>query len=181
MCKPGITRLRFHLPASSRAVILNQLQAMPRSLDVGNFDVRICDTGDIANDLRVARRAGDDFDINWVSAMENSRCQSGEGFDDAVQAAAASDVVLMVMGEESILSGEAHCRADISLPGAQLEIRLSSDLTNWSTVYTRPAEGGDWIPNGTIAEVVVDPVTGAVTLSTSGFPDKNFAQLRISL
>jgi beta-glucosidase len=25
----------------------------------------------------------------------------------------------MVLGEEAILSGEAHCRADITLPGAQ--------------------------------------------------------------
>ena len=28
----------------------------------------------------------------------------------------------MFLGEESILSGEAHCRADINLPGAQAEL-----------------------------------------------------------
>ncbi len=39
-----------------------------------------------------------------------------------MEAAAQSDVAIMFMGEESILSGEAHCRADIDLPGAQGEL-----------------------------------------------------------
>ncbi len=33
-----------------------------------------------------------------------------------------SDAVVLFLGEESILSGEAHSRADISLPGAQAEL-----------------------------------------------------------
>jgi beta-glucosidase len=36
-----------------------------------------------------------------------------------VDAARAADVVLLFVGEEAILSGEAHSRADIRLPGAQ--------------------------------------------------------------
>jgi beta-glucosidase len=44
------------------------------------------------------------------------------GFAAAVAAARASDVVLFFAGEEAILSGEAHSRADISLPGAQKEL-----------------------------------------------------------
>ena len=43
-------------------------------------------------------------------------------FDDAVAIAASSDVAVLFLGEESILSGEAHSRADISLPGEQAEL-----------------------------------------------------------
>ena len=39
--------------------------------------------------------------------------------NEAVAAAEQSEVAILVLGEESILSGEAHCRADIGLPGAQ--------------------------------------------------------------
>ena len=37
-------------------------------------------------------------------------------------AASESDAVVLFLGEESILSGEAHSRADIDLPGAQVEL-----------------------------------------------------------
>ena len=53
--------------------------------------------------------------------METSRSRSA-AFDEAVAAAAESDAVLLMLGEESILSGEAHSRADIGLPGAQVEL-----------------------------------------------------------
>ena len=36
--------------------------------------------------------------------------------------AAAADAVIVFLGEESILSGEAHSRADIGLPGSQVEL-----------------------------------------------------------
>ena len=36
--------------------------------------------------------------------------------------AAAADAVIVFLGEESILSGEAHSRADIDLPGSQVEL-----------------------------------------------------------
>lgn len=37
----------------------------------------------------------------------------------AVAVAKGADVIVMFAGEEAVLSGEAHCRADITLPGAQ--------------------------------------------------------------
>lgn len=37
-------------------------------------------------------------------------------------AAEKADVVIMFGGEEAVLSGEAHCRADITLPGAQSQM-----------------------------------------------------------
>ena len=66
--------------------------------------------------------AGGDVQIEYVRAMETSRSKSTQPFDEAVAAARRSDAVLLFLGEESILSGEAHSRADIDLPGAQAEL-----------------------------------------------------------
>jgi beta-glucosidase len=65
---------------------------------------------------------GDRLEVNFVRAMETSRSTSTEPFDDAVNTASRSDAVVLFLGEEAILSGEAHSRADISLPGAQAEL-----------------------------------------------------------
>ena len=54
--------------------------------------------------------------------MATSRDRNTDAFEAVAEAAGQSDVVLMFLGEESILSGEAHCRADINLPGAQAEL-----------------------------------------------------------
>ena len=63
--------------------------------------------------------AGEKVQVRWAQGMETSRCRKNDSFDDAVALAADSDVAVMFMGEESILSGEAHCRAEIDLPGNQ--------------------------------------------------------------
>ncbi len=65
---------------------------------------------------------GDRADINYVRALETSRSRDTGGFGEALAAARASDAVVLFLGEESILSGEAHSRADIDLPGAQVEL-----------------------------------------------------------
>ena len=54
-----------------------------------------------------------------MAALKNSRDTSREHFGAAVAAAEASEVVLLFLGEEQILSGEAHSRAFLNLPGAQ--------------------------------------------------------------
>ena len=65
---------------------------------------------------------GDRAEINYVRALETSRSRDTGGFGEALAAARASDAVVLFLGEESILSGEAHSRADIDLPGAQIEL-----------------------------------------------------------
>jgi beta-glucosidase len=60
--------------------------------------------------------------VHYAPGLTLSRDKSRKGFTDAVEAANKSDVVIMFLGEESILSGESHCRADITLPGAQNEL-----------------------------------------------------------
>jgi len=44
------------------------------------------------------------------------------GFDEAIAAAKKSEVVFMVLGEPAHMSGEARSRADIGLPGLQLDL-----------------------------------------------------------
>ncbi len=62
---------------------------------------------------------GNSTTVRHVRALDTTRSYDAREFDHARTAARESDVVLLVLGEESILSGEAHCRSDIRLPGAQ--------------------------------------------------------------
>ena len=65
---------------------------------------------------------GDSVTVHHVPAMQTSRSRETEPFDEAVNAAKIADVAVLFLGEEAILSGEAHSRADIDLPGAQEEL-----------------------------------------------------------
>lgn len=60
--------------------------------------------------------------LTFVPAYDYSRATSKEEIPAAVEAARNADVVLAFLGEESILSGEGRCRADITLPGIQKEL-----------------------------------------------------------
>lgn len=57
--------------------------------------------------------------LRYERALEHSRTESHKGFKKALRAAKKADVIVYVGGEEAALSGEAHSRADIRLPGAQ--------------------------------------------------------------
>ena len=65
---------------------------------------------------------GDEVRINWARGLENSRSRRPDACEQAVEAARQSQVAILFLGEESILSGEAHCRADIDLPGSQEQL-----------------------------------------------------------
>lgn len=62
--------------------------------------------------------------INFIyePTLAFSRDKNTKDFSKAVNAAKKSDIVLLFLGEESILSGEAHCLADIKLQGVQSEL-----------------------------------------------------------
>ncbi|MCL7962006.1 MAG: beta-glucosidase BglX [marine benthic group bacterium] len=70
---------------------------------------------------------GPDVEVRYERALETTRSRSDAGFPAALEAARSSDAVVLFLGEESILSGEAHSRADIRLPGIQE--RLISELS----------------------------------------------------
>ncbi|MGK0500780.1 MAG: beta-glucosidase [Oceanicoccus sp.] len=69
------------------------------------------------------------FNVHYAKGLNNSRDKSEQGFDQAIHAANQSDAVVMFVGEEAILSGEAHCRADINLPGHQQQLIEAIALT----------------------------------------------------
>ena len=60
--------------------------------------------------------------VKYVQALPYSRSKDNSQFKKALLAAQNSDMVLVFVGEESILSGEAHSRADITLPGIQEDL-----------------------------------------------------------
>ncbi len=64
-------------------------------------------------------RAGAGVTVEYVRGLASTRSRDRSGFAEAVAAADRADAVVLVLGEEAILSGEAHCRTDITLPGAQ--------------------------------------------------------------
>lgn len=72
---------------------------------------------------------GDNVTITHVPCTQSKYDKSLDDFDEAVAAAKAADVVLLFVGEEEALSGEAHCRTDLSLPGSQSRlVQLLSEL-----------------------------------------------------
>ncbi len=70
--------------------------------------------------LRKALRSG--VKLDYIEALPHTRSHDHSAFERAADLASASDAVLLFLGEEAILSGEAHSRADITLPGAQAEL-----------------------------------------------------------
>lgn len=63
-------------------------------------------------------RVGDQ-NLSYAAGLEHSRSSDESQFTEAIEIAKGADKIIFVGGEESALSGEAHSRADIRLPGAQ--------------------------------------------------------------
>lgn len=74
---------------------------------------------DVITPLKALRQRLGENSVKYERAMKNSRDLSHDGFAAAVAAAQSADVVLLFLGEEHILSGEARSRAFLGLPGAQ--------------------------------------------------------------
>lgn len=62
--------------------------------------------------------------VNYIyePALDFSRDKSTANFEKAKQAAASADVAIVFLGEESILSGEAHSLSNINLIGVQSDL-----------------------------------------------------------
>ena len=59
--------------------------------------------------------------VSYVPGLRYSR-EKKEGFDEVLSAARGADVIVAFVGEEAILSGEAHSLADLNLIGSQSEL-----------------------------------------------------------
>ena len=57
--------------------------------------------------------------ILYAKGLGTTRSNNTDGFAKAIKAAQQAQAVVVFAGEEAILTGEAHCRAWLDLPGAQ--------------------------------------------------------------
>lgn len=122
--------------AESAVLLKNEHQLLPLSTDIRSVAV-VGPMSDAPSDqlgtwvfdgdatmavtpLQALRtKFGNRLKIISEKGLTYSRDTSLVHIEKAVKAASAADVILFFAGEESILSGEAHCRADINLPGKQ--------------------------------------------------------------
>ncbi len=72
--------------------------------------------------LQALRELLGDEAVTYARALPTTWSRGREGFAEAVEAARQADAAVLFLGEDAILSGEAHCRADIGLPGVQEEL-----------------------------------------------------------
>ncbi|MEM9553324.1 MAG: glycoside hydrolase family 3 N-terminal domain-containing protein [Acidobacteriota bacterium] len=102
-----------------RVAVVGPLADAPHEqLGTWSFDGRAADSRTPVTALR--ERLGER--VAFAPGLSHSRDTSHDGFAAALDAARRSDVVLFFGGEEAILSGEAHSRADLALPGAQVAL-----------------------------------------------------------
>lgn len=105
------------LKPSQKIAVIGPLADAPREqLGTWVFDGN---KGDSQTPLKALQNSFGEDNVFYASGLSHSRSLSEEGFAAAITAAKKSDVILFFAGEEAILSGEAHSRANINLPGLQ--------------------------------------------------------------
>lgn len=103
------------LSPANKIVVIGPLAHKPREqLGTWSFDG---DKNFTSTPVKALRAANKSFD--FVETLSFSRDRDTRHFNKAIAAAKKADVILFFGGEEAILSGEAHSRASIKLPGAQ--------------------------------------------------------------
>ena len=76
----------------------------------------------VVNNYSNSNKVSGTTNVIFEPGLAYSRDKNKSGIPAAVSAARRADAVVVFVGEESILSGEAHSLADISLQGAQKEL-----------------------------------------------------------
>jgi beta-glucosidase len=69
----------------------------------------------------IKARVSADTDVHYAKGCEINGDATG-GFADAVRIAKQSEVAILVVGEDAEMSGEAHCRSSLDLPGVQQKL-----------------------------------------------------------
>jgi beta-glucosidase len=88
---------------------------------------------EVQTPLAALRRMLGDARVLYAPGVKNSRDLSRDGFEAALDQVRKAEVVLLFLGEEQILSGEARSRAFLNLPGAQ------EDLVNEIAKLKKPS------------------------------------------
>lgn len=79
--------------------------------------------------LAALRKLYGDKNISYAPGLKFTRDTSLVGIPAAVKAAEEADAVICFLGEEAVMSGEAHCMADLNLKGAQTALLEALDKT----------------------------------------------------
>ena len=77
---------------------------------------------DVITPLRALMDDDNGLQIDYAPGLVNPRSVERDLFDEAVDAARNADLAVVFLGEDYLLSGEAHSRAFLNLPGAQEEL-----------------------------------------------------------
>ena len=115
--------------------------------------------------------------VTFVPGLRYSR-EKRDAFQDVVAAGRRADVVLVFLGEEAILSGEAHSLADLNLKGSQSELLAALKATGKPVVVTvmagRPLTVERDLPNCNAMLYAFHPGTmGGPALANLLFGDVN--------
>ncbi|MCX6968100.1 MAG: beta-glucosidase BglX [Verrucomicrobia bacterium] len=90
--------------------------------------------------------AGTKMKVNYAAGLKNATSTDQSGFGDAVRAAKESSVAVLFLGEDASMTGEAHNRAFLNLPGAQRDLLKAVKATGTPIVIVlmagRPLEIG---------------------------------------
>jgi beta-glucosidase len=70
----------------------------------------------------IRETVGDGVEVLYAAGLADDLDRSKAGFEEAISAARAADVVLLFVGERAEISGEASSRGILDLPGAQVEL-----------------------------------------------------------
>ena len=115
--------------------------------------------------------------VTYVPGLRYSR-EKRNAFADVVAAARRADVVLVFLGEEAILSGEAHSLADLNLKGSQSELLAALKVAGKPVVATvmagRPLTVERDLPNcGALLYAFHPGTMGGPALANLIFGDAN--------
>ncbi|WP_306253256.1 glycoside hydrolase family 3 N-terminal domain-containing protein [Parvularcula sp. IMCC14364] len=104
-----------------------------------------------------------DCEVLFEKGLATTRSSCAELADFAVEKAQHADAVVAIIGEEAILSGEAHCRANIDLPGEQVELIRRLKATGKTIIVVilsgRPLTIGDLLPHADAVLFALHPGT----------------------